>query len=522
MLFSKQRSKPDAFQNGAPSVTGTVSWKLWNNRSQQPSNNGHSEHVNGLRASNRRWFSTFRLKPQAYKDKSDDLSGAGSLDIHNDIDFMHKPRRPMMVNHRRSLSSVFKTVKARYSRDRLDKFDKNGIEHQSPDPPQLIETPEELTLDEVTFTTAEPRQDSPPPRLEMPSDLAICNAATGKSTFRACLEKAVADIDNKYGTSSSTCLTQNLEDTGASRLTSFNALPFHVRGTFRPRYQLPIFVDAPAPKAKSTAGELRELSPPLPAETVPLGTTSARIPNNGNEGGYHLPALLLDEALAPTFNIGEFMPPQTPPKKHTEPDKDVIAKNRSEPSASSNNSTHTVVRDVDDEPLIEISSNPNNKPCQPTPPPTMLTSSTAVISHEANSPHPAQKMSVRNGPQNRSNSERRTGSPSRSNFKMSDREGLLSDMGTELKLVRARSIPSSSECSMFHYRQTSQSSHASAPQEEHVASVSELVSKFRGMGSVPGVYPAHSPMELPIQRLATRRASRGKQLETIEVVSQMT
>ncbi|OAQ68199.1 Mss4-like protein [Pochonia chlamydosporia 170] len=422
--------------------------------------------------------------------------------------------RSVNVNHRRSLSNVFKTVRARYSRDKLEK---NELDTSDPEVTEVAE-PTSSSSEDSTSVKLERRQFSPPPQLDVLSDFSSHESTAEPSTFRAGLEKAVADINNKYGTPASTCLAEGLTDAGVSRLMNANSLPFHTRGIFRPRYQLPMFVHAPARTAQSTAGELQQLSPTASAESVSLDT------KDNKEGGCQLPTLMLDKVLGPSFDLGEFMAPENATEQTSELSESGghIATESME-VASSKNSTRTVVREVDVNSNVDVGPDldaeehesenavpPVTSNQVPSPLIRITTSTENISLRSAESVHCHQR--------NRSNSDQPPRSPSGSNIGSFDRESLISEISSsDVRRLRSKSSPTNSESYseiMVKHRQLSGSSRVSNSAEDNVPSVSELVSKFRQMGSVPGTFPANSLSDTSVAHPALRKISRGKQFET--------
>ncbi|KJK76665.1 hypothetical protein H634G_07706 [Metarhizium anisopliae BRIP 53293] len=425
--------------------------------------------------------------------------------------------RSVNVNHRRSLSNVFKTVKAKYSRDKLDK---NGPDSREIEVTEALESASPITNELIT-PKLEPRQVSPPPRLDVLSDYSSHDSSGEPSTFRAGLEKAVADINIKYETPSNSHLMESMTDTGAKRLTNATSLPFYARGSFRPRYQLPTFVDAPVKTAQSTAGELQLLSPRVSTESVRIGTKGVK---GADEGGCHLPTLLLDGVLGPSFDFGEFMTPQQMAEPTVSGEiRDCLAKD----SASSENSIGTVVCEHDANNNIELEADSNAKQLGPgTTASTASTASkdslvpsvaltTATNKDDVASPPAEQVCQHRRC---RSNSDQPLRSFSGSNFGSFDHQSLISEISsTEVRRLRSKSTSDNSESYseiILNPRQASGSSQVSVSHEENIPSVSELVSKFRRMGSLPGKFPTNSALENPNPHPALRKVSRGKQFET--------
>ncbi|KAK9442771.1 Mss4-like protein [Metarhizium brunneum] len=497
MLFSKQRSKTEAPREKA-------------SNSSEGHGGQESQHKPS-KATPRRWFSTFRPKTQLRKESLASRSSHGGSNNQNDAELNEKRRGSVNVNHRRSLSNVFKTVKAKYSRDKLDK---NEPDSRETEVTEALESASPITK-ELTTPKLEPRQVSPPPRLDVLSDYSSHDSSAEPSTFRAGLEKAVADINIKYETPSNSHLMKSMTDTGAKRLTNATSLPFYARGSFRPRYQLPTFVDAPVKTAQSTAGELQLLSPRVSTESVRIGTKGVK---GADEGGCHLPTLLLDGVLGPSFDFGEFMTPQQTAEPTVSSEiGDCLAKD----SASSENSIGTVVCEHDANNNIELETDSNAKQLDPGTtaskdslvPSVALT--TATNKDDVASPPAEQVCQHRRC---RSNSDQPLRSFSGSNFGSFDHQSLISEISsTEVRRLRSKSTSDNSESYseiILNPRQTSGSSQVSVSHEENIPSVSELVSKFRRMGSLPGKFPTNSALENPNPHPALRKVSRGKQFET--------
>lgn len=158
---------------------------------------------------------------------------------------------PVVVRRRRSLTSAFQTVKTRCSRDKLNDSDDSGTTKL----PRSSGASKESTLkpDDVQSCA-----DSPP-RLDVLSELPG-DSLHRSSTFRTSLEKAVEDINVKYGTAR---LPENqMEEIGNSdRVCSTRPHPFYARNNFQPRYRLPHFVNTPTVRTQPVVGELKMGSP---------------------------------------------------------------------------------------------------------------------------------------------------------------------------------------------------------------------------------------------------------------------
>lgn len=104
----------------------------------------------------------------------------------------------------------------------------------------------------------------PPPQLDVLSEIPT-DALQRSSTFRACLEKAVDDINVKYGTATSTCLPNgsvhgNDEELGHCTHT----IPRHVQTNFQPRYRFPKLVHVPPRRSQPAHSELKQVLHGLP------------------------------------------------------------------------------------------------------------------------------------------------------------------------------------------------------------------------------------------------------------------
>lgn len=374
------------------------------------------------------------------------------------------------------------------------------------------------------------RKASPPPYLAMPSDLVARDAINGPSTFRVSLEKAVQDINNKYGTPSCaqpcTCcdIQQGLEQNSQEGRDRRYPMPISFPlSSFRPRYQLPTLMDAPAPKAKSTIGELRDLSLTMSAESISLEVKIGDEDKGEKDGGCQPPTLLLNEAVGSSFDLGKFMTPQVPQAAAQEPVNtraisaetgDLTAKESTIPSLP-RDSTHIAIREASKEPHAQVVSSFNNTPVEPAPVPAADISSTIYSTYKVDCLPLAQKTPPPTHQRQRSNSEQAPCSTRGSNIGKDDRESLSSDVGIEVRRVRAQSTPDHSECSsvVINSRHPSNISDVLASSDENIPSVSDLVRKFRRMGSLPGAYPPASSLEAPKQSPAIRRVSRGKEFE---------
>ncbi|KAG6270977.1 hypothetical protein E4U47_003268 [Claviceps purpurea] len=426
------------------------------------------------------------------------------------------------VSHRRSLSSVFKTVKIRYSRDRLEK---NETEWQSFAPPRVFQGAQPVAQDVPVFTPR-PRNASPPPFLEMPPDLVARDLSAGLSTFRASLEKAVDDINNKYGTppSMEACqsyvihrgLEQNLPDGRGRSLPMPITFPL---SNFRPRYQLPRLMDAPASKAKSTMGEVRNLSSTMSAESDPLEEVVAK----KDDDECHIPTLLLGEAVDSGFNLDELMPATASQTASKDTAPVSIAAENEQPCAR-HSLTWSSPRDLMHNPPekhsnighVDFSSNSDSKSGRSASVKVNNDSTTASSTCENDCLSVAQNTPLPTHQRQRSYSERASCNVREPSIENYDRESLLSNSGIKVKRLRARSTPENSECAsvIINSRLPSNTSDGFGFSDESIPSVSDLVRKFRRMGSMPGESPSTYHMDALKQNPAIRRISRGNQFES--------
>lgn len=87
---------------------------------------------------------------------------------------------------------------------------------------------------------------STPPRLDVLHELASDNVQKA-STFRDGLEKAVNDINTKYGDSTKTFISSS---------SPTNSIALRDKNTFRSRFVVPIYGEEPTPNARPVIGEL--------------------------------------------------------------------------------------------------------------------------------------------------------------------------------------------------------------------------------------------------------------------------
>lgn len=146
-----------------------------------------------------------------------------------------------------------------------------------------------------------------PPRLDVLSELPH-DGLNRSSTFRACLEKAVEDINNKYGASSTSCLpdSQTYETNNGDRVANGHPSLYHARSNFQPRYRLPTFVHVPLICAQPTVGEVKDISPCPSNET--------RRPSQ-TQGGSLFSERQIDEILGQAFETTD-SPEKTAADEH--------------------------------------------------------------------------------------------------------------------------------------------------------------------------------------------------------------
>ncbi|PFH61790.1 hypothetical protein XA68_16218 [Ophiocordyceps unilateralis] len=234
MLFGKTRSKPKSPETIASG----------DSPDESPKSRG------------RRWFSTIRLPGSRVKEDADNSSGhsAPLSSISHAVPSPSQPSYRAHVQRRSSLTNAFHTVKAKCSRDRLPDNEENDetgrvtrLRPHAGINKQMISGP----------IHGAPIAD-PPPRLDVLSEIPQ-DGLQRSSTFRTCLEKAVEDINEKYGTSSSLCLSRNSGNSNYDSILNSRVTQRRDRSSFQPRYRLPTFVQAPAIRARPAASEVKEI-----------------------------------------------------------------------------------------------------------------------------------------------------------------------------------------------------------------------------------------------------------------------
>ena len=181
-----------------------------------------------------------------------------------------------------------------------------------------------------------------PPRLDVLSELSRDQELRRSSTFRACLEKAVEDINIKYG-ASAPCLPDPghaIDDVpGDATPGGRRASHYHTRSNFQPRYRLPHFVHVPMTRVQPAVGEVKDappgasfkpgkpaarlsdfhideiLSKALVAPDSPKGSTSSE--NKESVAGLRCDDASIASSLSPT------MPPKPPFSQHKSEDPNV-------------------------------------------------------------------------------------------------------------------------------------------------------------------------------------------------------
>ncbi|RDA93358.1 hypothetical protein CP533_0347, partial [Ophiocordyceps camponoti-saundersi (nom. inval.)] len=201
----------------------------------------------------RRWFSTIRLPGTRAKEDCTDSLSRHSVSLSSTSHNANPPSQSSYrspVQRRTSLTSAFHTC----SRDKLpgnEVIDDHGcvtrLRPLTRITKQMISGP----------MNAVPIAD-PPPRLDVLSEIPQ-DGVHRSSTFRTCLEKAVDDINEKYGTPSSVCLSRSHGNIDEDSIVNSGAALRRDRNSFQPRYRLPTLVQAPAIRARPAASEIKEV-----------------------------------------------------------------------------------------------------------------------------------------------------------------------------------------------------------------------------------------------------------------------
>ncbi|KND92815.1 hypothetical protein TOPH_02513, partial [Tolypocladium ophioglossoides CBS 100239] len=238
----------------------------------------------------RRWFSTIRPPKAQAKDQdcSPCPSNQESLGSRQSPSSVPSSGRPV-VHRRRSLTNAFQSVKAKCSRDKLSDSDDRTDSCTS----SRQRRSSRISKDMISGPLAVKPMVEPPPRLDVLSELPQ-DGLHRSSTFRACLEKAVEDINNKYGSSSTSRLpdSQTYETSNGDRVTNDHPASYHHRSNFQPRYRLPTFVHVPLIRAQPTVGEVKDISPCSSNKTRRSGQT---------QGGSLFSERQIDEVLDRAF-----------------------------------------------------------------------------------------------------------------------------------------------------------------------------------------------------------------------------
>ncbi|PHH82657.1 hypothetical protein CDD83_3208 [Cordyceps sp. RAO-2017] len=164
-----------------------------------------------------------------------------------------------VVHRRTSLTNAFQTVKARYSREKFSDTDEKTDSGRSTKPLRSSGMARQLLTSPGHTEPAAER----PPQLDVLSELPW-DGLYRSSTFRACLKKAVDDINQKYITSASVCKSRDRiyhssdnDDTAIG----LGQASYHGPTDFQPRYRRPRFVHAPMIYTEPTTSELKQIGP---------------------------------------------------------------------------------------------------------------------------------------------------------------------------------------------------------------------------------------------------------------------
>ena len=250
--------------------------------------------------------------------------------------------------------------------------------------------------------------------------------------------------------------------------------------------------------------ELRELSPTTSAECV-----------SPDAGTRVLPELRLDAVLGPRFDLMDFIESKPATKCNSSPETLSPAQGSSAAPASSKSSTLTVVREAEKKEQGEAACDPGPQDCESSPDGQGCPTGMSGQCHTKSLDMPA-TIHADHRFRNRSHSEKLHSTPARSKQSSSDHGNELAENVAELTRLRANSTPEIPEMfsgNLFSSRQPSTSSHVSLSASENVPSVSELVSKFRRMGSLPGAFPASTQSESLQLPRGIRKTSRENQFD---------
>ena len=365
----------------------------------------------------------------------------------------------MAVNHRRSLSSVFKTVKAKCSRDKLDKASNAVMEV----PASHAQDESKATLAEVVQEYEEFKPMSPPPRLEISGEV-YNGGLLRSSTFRAGLEKAVDDIDRKYGTSTTEAIQDKPGvDSHISMKPRYgNPFPFRPRGNFGPRYQVPTLVDEPLTFAPSDVGELKEMTPNA---SVEQGTQNDEGPRTLAIAEFSIDAIMGTELQLPGILH----------QVQDVPDGEPVSPPRATEALDS--------------------SSPSSKEAK------LCTKRMALLSDDSNDSVAVTFGDTPSGPWHNDKEATLYTVDSHVDLRREFNDlKSFPDTVTGMSLKRIRSTPESSEChfdqlNILKRPKTGEQDDPKPVTEETVPSVSELVNKFRRMSSPLGVDERQSSAE---------------------------
>ena len=200
-----------------------------------------------------------------------------------------------VVYRRRSLTNAFQSVKARCSRDKLYESGDGTDPGNSFRRRRCSRISKEI----ISSPIAAKPMIEPPPRLDVLSELPW-DGLHRSSTFRASLEKAVEDINNKYGASCTSRLPENQgsETTNGDHTADSHPALDSARSNFKPRYRLPTFVYVPMVRALPSAGQVTDVSPSPSNES----TRSDRTQMGSLVAKRHIDDILHQTLDTPTFS----------------------------------------------------------------------------------------------------------------------------------------------------------------------------------------------------------------------------
>lgn len=343
---------------------------------------------------------------------------------------------------------------------------------------------------------------SPPPRLDLLSEFGHSDLQRS-STFRASLEKAVDDINNKYGTKSSNSLTEDTpeEYQVPSRAIRGHTLPSYAQASFRPRYKLPTFIKSPASCARSDTGELKELTPTVSVESVQMKT---------NPRDVLIPDHQIDQILGQVFGA-------KPAVECPAGDKTSRATEAAESNQEDN--THHMAPALSSDPTDHEGENRDvdiSAKFETTKLETTETDSTRPVAPDdihQNQPT-ADSASAKPNRGSIGRPRARTGGVESLPPLMDKQNNSLFESSVTMK--RVRSGPGASGCSetVSKSRHTSDCSNDSQSQDANIPSVSDLVSKFRRMAA-PNIAASNAVSAASKEPTSPmKKVARGKQFET--------